>query len=168
VLRERPVTTMTGSLESTTVRISPARLRGRRSNELICYINVTGLVSVMLALLVMFMVLRVFERPGHGVDVDLAKVSFPKALNKAEAEDALMIGVGRDGRIFFRTDALALEQLPPHLRDAINKGAEKKAYIRADARSSYGDVKSVLDAVRASGVENIAFLTEQRRPQAIH
>lgn len=165
-MREHPVTTMIGSLESTTVRISPARRRGRRSNELICYINVTGLVSVMLALLTMFMVFRVFEHPSHGVFVDLARVSSPKTLNRAEAEDALMIGVGRDGRIVFRTEALALEQLPRHLRDAVNKGAEKKAYIRADARARYATVKGVLDAVRASGVENIAFLTEPRRPPA--
>lgn len=159
--------TTIGSLESTTVRISPLRRRGRRSNELICYINVTGLVSVMLALVVMFMVFRVLERPSHGVFVDLAKVSSPKALDKADAEDALMIGVMRDGRIFFRTHALALEQLPTNLREAISQGAEKKVYIRADARARYGDVKSVLDAVRASGVENIAFLVDEREPRAV-
>jgi hypothetical protein len=31
----------------------------------------------------------------------------------------------------------------------------------------YGDIRDFLGAVRASGVENIAFLVDQREPQAV-
>jgi hypothetical protein len=44
-----------GALESTTIRVSPTWRQRRRSNELICYINVTGFVSIMLVLLVTIM-----------------------------------------------------------------------------------------------------------------
>jgi biopolymer transport protein TolR len=157
---------MIGSLESTTVNVSPRWRSKSRSNQLICYINMTGLVSIMLTLLFMFMVIRSNEHPHRGVIVDLAKVNHSKTLVHADAEDALAIGVLRDGKVFFRTDLVRPEDLPVRIRDAIAHGAENKVYIRADARARFVSVKDVLDAVRASGVENVAFLTEQRHPPA--
>jgi biopolymer transport protein ExbD len=67
---------------------------------------------------------------------------------------------------FFRTDVVAAEQLPVHIREALGQGAENKVYIRADAHAQYGDVKMILDAVRASGVENVAFLADRRETRS--
>ncbi len=85
----------------------------------------------------------------------------------ANREGALVVGVLRDGKVFFRTEQVTTAELPGKIRDGISQGAERKIYIKADIRGRYATVKEVLDAVRASGVENVAFLTEQRRPQAL-
>jgi biopolymer transport protein ExbD len=44
----------------------------------------------------------------------------------------------------------------------VERGAEKRVYIRADARLRYQIVLEVLDAIHSAGVEKIAFLAYQR------
>jgi len=153
---------MTGSLESTTVNISPRWRPKSRSNQLICYIDVTGFASVMFALLLMFWVIRVYDHWRHGVPVDFPKVNHAKALRHADAEDALMIGVSRDDKVFFRRDLVAPQKLPVLIADAVRHGAENKVYIHADPGARYAWVKEVLDAARESGVEDVAFITNPR------
>jgi biopolymer transport protein TolR len=156
---------MTGSLESTPVNFSPKWRSRSRSNEFICHINAAGFASVMFALLLTFMVLRI--QPTHGgIPVDLPKSHSAKALRHGDAEDALMIGITRDDKIFFRNQLVNPEQLSGLIREALRQGAENRAYIRADTRCKYVWVKEVLDQVRASGVENVAFITDSARRRA--
>jgi biopolymer transport protein TolR len=155
-----------GALESTTVRISPTRRTARRSNDLICHINVTGFVSVMLALLFMFMVKDPVCSFGRGVPVDLTKVSYPVPMRAADREEAMIVLITRDDKIFFRTDKVRVDELPDKIRESVSQGSEKKVYISADARAKYLWVAEVLDNVRSTGVERIGFLVDQRRPPA--
>ncbi len=98
--------------------------------------------------------------------VDLARVQNPVPMRKALREDALMVIVGKDGTIFFNREKVRPEQLPSLIREGTNSGAEKKVYIQADARTKTGNVNEVVDAVRSVGIENIAFLVEERRTEA--
>jgi biopolymer transport protein ExbD len=151
-------------IESPAVNQSPEPRRRFRSNEIICHINVAGFVSVMFALLLTFMVLQI---PVHGgIPVDVAKVDHPRALRHADAEDALMIVITRDDKLFFQKQIVRAEQLPDLIRNAVLHGSEKKVYIRPDARAKYAWVKEILGQVQASGIENIAFITGSRTPTA--
>jgi biopolymer transport protein ExbD len=60
-------------------------------------------------------------------------------------------------------EQVTLDQLPNKIRAGIKQGSENKIYIRADALCRYGTVKQALDAIRDAGVENVAFLADQRR-----
>ena len=40
--------------------------------------------------------------------------------------------------------------------------ARNAVYIRADARTKYGNVVEVLDSLRSTGIEEIAFVVEYR------
>ena len=135
------------------------------SSQLICRIDVSAFAGVMFVLVGMFIVI---STPANictgGVDVDLARARSGSPMQSALRADALNVAVLRDGSVFLRTQKVAVERLPEKIREALAEGAEKKVYIKADIRARYVTVKSVLDAVHASGVENIAFLTEQRRP----
>lgn len=165
MVRDRPLT-MIGALESTTMRVSPARRTGRRSNDLICYINVTGFVSVMLVLVFMFAgPARIVDHP-HGSSVDMARVSHTTPMRAALREDALLVAIMRDGKVFFRADRITIEELPARIREGVSQGAERRVYIKADARAKYGNIKEVLDSVHAAGIEKIGFLVDQRRPPA--
>jgi biopolymer transport protein TolR len=153
-----------GSAESSMARVSPKKRRWLRSNYLICRIDVSALLAVILVLLVIFMSTPVNHHPRGAVD--LAKVSHPRLMRDAVREDALIVAVLRDGRVFFRTGSVQTGDLPAQLREALAHGAEKKVYIKADARARFASVKDVLHAVQESGVENVAFITDQRHPQA--
>src|SRR6476619_516818 len=72
-------------------------------------INVTPMVDVMLVLLIVFMVITPMLQ--HGVSVDLAPVNNPEQMPDADKEDALIVAVMRDGKVFFGNDQIAVDQL---------------------------------------------------------
>lgn len=80
----------------------------------------------------------------------------------ANREDALTVVILRDGSIYSGKGRTKPGDLPEQIREGVGRGAEKKIYIRADARVRYRTVLEVLDAVRSAGVERIAFLVYQR------
>jgi biopolymer transport protein ExbD len=111
-------------------------------------------------LLFAFMMLT--ATPHYGVSADLPKVAHPIALRGANREGALIVSILRDGTIYFGKDKTRPAGLPAQIREGAEHGAEKKVYIRADARLRYRTVLEVLDAIRSSGVEKIAFQAYQR------
>jgi len=82
----------------------------------------------------------------------------------AERADALMVAVFRDGTVFFSTEKVRPNGLKDKIRERLKQGAERKVYIKADARVHYGAVVEVLDGVRDAGIQNVAFIVDQRKP----
>jgi biopolymer transport protein TolR len=124
-------------------------------------INVTPMVDVMLVLLIIFMVVTPMLQKG--VSVDLAKVNNPEQMPDADKEDALIVAVMRDGKVFFGNDQIAVDQLTSKVKDRLANRVDKRVYLRADARAKYGNVVEVVDNVRAAGVDQLGLLTDQRK-----
>jgi biopolymer transport protein TolR len=134
-------------------------LKRHRPDQLICNINVAGFVGVMLALLYLFMPVNV---DGHrGAPVDLPHVGHPVSMAHANREDAIVIAITRDDKLFFRDDQVALDQLPAKIQESVSRGSEKRVYIRADARAKCGWVAEILDGVHSAGVEKIGILVDE-------
>ena len=127
-------------------------------------INVTPMADVMLVLLIIFMVVTPMLQKG--VSVDLAKTDNPVQMPDADKEDALLIAVMRDGKVFFGTEQINPDELTQRVKDRIANRVDKRVYIRADARARYKNVVEVVDNVRSAGVDQLGLLTEQRRPLA--
>ena len=124
-------------------------------------INVTPMVDVMLVLLIIFMVITPMLQKG--VSVDLAQVNNPTQMPDADKEDALLVAIMRDGKIFFGNDRIEPDQLTQKVKDRLTNKVDKRVFIRADARAKYGAVVEVVDNVRAAGVDQVGLLTEQRK-----
>jgi biopolymer transport protein ExbD len=124
-------------------------------------INVTPMVDVMLVLLIIFMVITPMLQKG--VSVDMAQTNNPQQMPDADKEDALLVAVMRDGKVFFDTDQIPPDQLGPKIRDKIANRADKRVYIKSDARAKYGIVVDVVDNIRSAGVDQLGLLTEQRK-----
>lgn len=123
-------------------------------------INVTPMVDVMLVLLIIFMVITPMLQ--HGVSVDMAKTTNPEQMPDADKEDALLVAVTRDGKVYFGNDQVAPDQLTNKIKDKIANRTDKRVYVRADARAKFGAVAEVVDNVRSAGVDDLGLLTEQR------
>jgi len=134
------------------------REEGKKVNS---NINVTPMVDVMLVLLIIFMVITPMLQKG--VSVDLAKVSSPASMPDADKEDALIVAVMRDGKLFFGNDRIEADQLTQKIKDRLANRVDKRVYVRADARAKYGSVVEVVDNVRAAGVDDLGLLTDQRK-----
>ena len=122
-------------------------------------INVTPLVDVMLVLLIVFMVITPMLQKG--VSVDMARVNNPHPMQAAEKEDATLLAITRDGRIYLGPDVISLDKITAQVKDRVADKLDKTVYIKSDARAKYGDVVSVVDAVRAAGVDSLGLLTEK-------
>ncbi len=124
-------------------------------------INVTPMVDVMLVLLIVFMVITPMLQKG--VSVDLAKVNNPLPMADADKEDALIVAVMRDGKVFFGNDPTPPDQLTQKVKDRLANRIDKRVFVRADARAKFGSVVAVVDNVRAAGVDQLGLLTDQRK-----
>jgi biopolymer transport protein TolR len=124
-------------------------------------INVTPMVDVMLVLLIIFMVITPMLQKG--VSVDLAKVNNPESMPDADKEDALIVAVMRDGKVYFGNDQISPDQLTDKIKDRIAARTDKRVYVRADARAKFGSVVQVVDNVRAAGVDDLGLLTDQKK-----
>jgi biopolymer transport protein ExbD/biopolymer transport protein TolR len=123
-------------------------------------INVTPMVDVMLVLLIIFMVIT--PMLTNKVNVNLAQTVNATPMEDANKEDAVIIAVTRDSKIFLGQDQTTLEQLGSQVKDRLQDKPGKIVYFRADARAHYGTVEDAIDAVRTAGVEEVGLLTEQR------
>ena len=124
-------------------------------------INVTPMVDVMLVLLIIFMVITPMLQKG--VSVDMAKVNNPIPMPDADKEDALLVSIMRDGKIYFGTDVVTADSLTDKVKDRLANRVDKRVFIKADARSKYGNVVDVVDNVRSAGVDDVGLLTEQKK-----
>jgi biopolymer transport protein TolR len=124
-------------------------------------INVTPMVDVMLVLLIIFMVITPMLQKG--VSVDLAKVNNPEQMPDADKEDALIVAVMKDGKVYFGNDSIALDQLTGKIKERIANRVDKRVYVRADARARYKSVVDVVDNVRSAGVDELGLLTDQKK-----
>ena len=122
-------------------------------------INVTPMADVMLVLLIIFMVITPMLQ--RGVSVDMVQTENPRQMPDADKEDAILLAVTRDGRIFLGTNMILPGEITSMVEDAVAQKLDKTVYVKGDARAKYGDVVKVVDGVRAAGVDHLGLLTEK-------
>jgi biopolymer transport protein TolR len=123
-------------------------------------INVTPMVDVMLVLLIIFMVITPMLQ--NKVAIDLASVENPTSLPDADKEDAIVIGVTRDGAVYLGQNKIDISQIGTVVSDKLAEKTDKTIYFRADARAQFKAVEDAIDAVRTAGVETVDLLTQKR------
>jgi biopolymer transport protein TolR len=123
-------------------------------------INVTPMVDVMLVLLIIFMVITPMLQKG--TIVEMAKTNNPIQMPDADKEDALIVAVQRDGKVFFDAQMVSPEELTQKVKERVSSRTNKEVFVRADARAHYKSVVDVVDDVRSAGVDQLGLLTEQR------
>ncbi len=140
-----------------------------RTARLFCSIESTPFVSISAILAAIFVLtgLLVGLPSGSGIGMDLAKVNHAVPMPGANREDALLIAVMKDGKVFFGTDQVTTDQLSLELRERISRRAQRTIYIRVDGRTRYAAVAEVLNSVRSAGVGQVSFLVDQRKTPAL-
>ena len=128
-------------------------------------INVTPMVDVMLVLLIIFMVVTPMLQKG--VSVDMAKVNNPDQMPDADKEDALLVAVTREDKVFFGTDLIKPDDLTQKIKDKLANRTDKRVFLKADMRAKFGWVVEVVDSVRAAGVDQLGLLTDQAKAGAL-
>jgi biopolymer transport protein ExbD len=116
-------------------------------------INITPLVDVVLVLLLIFMVTA--PMLAMTLDVDLPEVT----TGAPASSTAIIVSVGREGTIALDERVLSLEDVVAEAkrRHEAQGGA---VYLRADRDVPYHLFISVLDGLRASGLDEVSLVTK--------
>jgi biopolymer transport protein ExbD/biopolymer transport protein TolR len=123
--------------------------------------NVIPMADIMLVLLIIFMVVTPMLQKG--VSVDMTKVDNPHDMQDADKDDAIIVAVTRDDKIYLGNTQLAKEDLTGQIKDRISNRIDKTVYVKSDARAKYGVVVAVVDEIRSAGVDQLGLLTEKNQ-----
>ena len=122
----------------------------------ISQINVTPLVDVMLVLLVIFMVTAPILQ--QGVELELPKETIAPIEGEGEQ---LVVSIDKDGTVFIGSgNKVEVKALGAKLTAILNTRKDKRVFIKADRRVPYGDVMSVMGAMRREGISKVGLITE--------
>lgn len=135
-----------------------AQREAKRRSLFYASLNHWPFLGVLLTLLIAFMGTPV----SHSFSpVDLAGAVHVTAQPKALWKDAIKIWVTRDERVYFRYQQVTLHELPELIRNAKQKGAEKRVYLAVDMRTKYSDVLAIVEQIRKEEISDICFLAQQ-------
>jgi biopolymer transport protein ExbD len=123
--------------------------------------NVIPMADIMLVLLIIFMVVTPMLQKG--VSVDMAKVNNAEDMQNADKDDAIILAVTRDGKMYLGSKQIVLSEITTAVKDQISNRLDKTVFVRSDARAKYGDVVKAVDEVRSAGVDNLGLLTEKNQ-----
>jgi biopolymer transport protein ExbD len=90
-------------------------------------------------------------------------------MQDADKDDAIVVAITRDGRIFIGNTQMQKEDLTGQIKDRVSSRLDKTVYVKSDGRAKYGDVVAVVDEIRSAGVDQLGLLTqkmEKSRPPA--
>ena len=121
--------------------------------------NVIPMADIMLVLLIIFMVVTPMLQKG--MTVDMAKVNNPEDMPNADKDDAIIVGVSRDGGIYLGNTKTDLSVVASQVTDLISGRLDKTVFIKSDARAQYGQVVKLVDEIRSAGVDNVGLLTDK-------
>lgn len=121
--------------------------------------NVIPMADIMLVLLIIFMV--VTPMLTKDIPVDMAATENPRDMQDADKEDAIVVAITRDGRIYIGNQMMQKEDLSGQVKDRISTRLDKTVYVKSDARAKYGDVVAIVDEIRSAGVDQLGLLTQK-------
>ena len=133
--------------------------KARRTGGTISAINVTPMVDVMLVLLIIFMVIT--PMLSKGVSVDMVRARNPIAMEEADKEDAVVVAITRDGKVFLGREQIEARNLGRNVNDIVSNKLDKTVYVKSDARARYERVVEVVNVLRSAGVDQVGLLTEK-------
>ena len=122
----------------------------------IAEINIVPFVDIILVILIIFMVTAPFIiKTGFSLDL-------PKAEGASSVEQVVFnITVTVDGRILLNGEVLDLEQLKSTLSQEDIKTDDSQVIISADKNVLHGQVISIIDVVKSTGLKKVAIATKK-------
>ncbi|HMJ89264.1 MAG TPA: biopolymer transporter ExbD [Candidatus Acidoferrum sp.] len=141
----------------------PVKLGSRLPAEHDARIEIIPLIDIMFFLLAAFMLVSLSMVNMRSVKVNLPTATTSTAETK---KDFINLSVDRSGAIFFDKQPVGANELVQWLGAARQTNAAVRVFISGDAEARHGDVIHVLDLVRSTGIEKVAFEIREQRAAA--
>src|SRR6202165_2269493 len=123
--------------------------------------NVIPMADIMLVLLIIFMVITPMLQKD--ISVDMVQANNPRDMKDADKDDAIVVAITRDGKIYLGNTPMSKEDITGQVKDRIATRLDKTVYVKSDSRAKYGTVVEVVDEIRSAGVDQLGLLTEKNK-----
>ncbi len=117
-------------------------------------INVTSLVDIMMALLVIFIIVAPMIEQGIEVNLPTAEPA------KIDVSDVVTVTVSSNDRIYFEGQRVTMDDLSERLSNIQAANSDAAVLIKADEDIRYGRVVEILDAARSAGLSRLGMATK--------
>jgi biopolymer transport protein ExbD/biopolymer transport protein TolR len=128
-------------------------------------INVTPMVDIMLVLLIIFLVVTPFLRPGIAVVLP-NNMKNPDVDPKISNENSVVVSIPNDGEYYLGRKRVQKELLADEVDNMlkkIKKGEDRIVYIKGGIGVGYGDLVSVIHVIRKLGVDQIGLVVDKKK-----
>jgi biopolymer transport protein TolR len=133
--------------------------RGLGQSKVNADINVTPMADIMLVLLIIFMITTPLLQSG--ITVNLPKAKNPLDAPEADAQDAVVIALNREGRLYLKKQPISDDDLYEYLVQRYSAGEiNRTIFLKADTALAYGRVVEVVDKCRGAGVDRIGLMAD--------
>lgn len=121
-------------------------------------IMIVPMIDIIFFLLVFFMLsmLTMVSQKTIALQLPAATVA------KVDTTKTIPVSVDKNGAIYFEREKISLPDLQSRLISAKEKSEKITVVLRGDVDSSYGDVVTVMDAIRHAGIDRISIATESQ------
>lgn len=102
----------------------------------------------------------------QGVSVQMARTANATAMPAADNEDAWVVAVTADGRMFFDVKPVTPESLTEVMKET-PRHRDQDVYIKADARTDFRSIKPALKAAAVDRFETAVLLTSQNETASL-
>ena len=118
-------------------------------------INMTPLIDVMLVLLVIFMITAPLMSSSLKLELPTSDAAQP-----SDTRQFIAVAISPEGDLYLGEEKLDAATFSERLADAARRSPDIEVQLRADKRTPYGQVATLIGRVQKAGLNRIAFVTE--------
>jgi len=139
----------------------PVKLAPKQSSESEARIEIIPLIDIMFFLLASFMLVSLSM-----VNLKSVKVNMPTATTATldTKNDFVSISVDKDGAVYVDKQPVGSNELVLRLNSWHHTNENLRVFISGDQDVRYGTVVHVLDLVRSTGIQKVAFEIREPKP----
>lgn len=129
-------------------------MKRSRSKSLNQEMNLTNMIDVVFAILIVFLISAPLM--SQGIKVDLPNAEAPTL----EQKQMIRVSINKDGEIFINENRVLLDDFNEIFKSSWQN--DEPVVINADEAVNYGIVMKVVSLVQVAGVKQLGFLTLER------
>ena len=132
--------------------------RGPRVGTALSEINVVPLVDVMLVMLIIFMVAAPMMQ--RGLDVSLPESRRADQISSERIFVTIPVSFRTDGVLQLDDEPVRFEVLRDLIQQVMEGQSDRQVFVRGDGEITYQELISVMDELKAGGVQEVGLITE--------
>lgn len=133
------------------------QVRPDENSTIVSEINIVPFVDVVLVILIIFLIISpTFIHPGFDINL-------PKAETAGKPENVkAFLSIDIEGGYYFNRKSVKEKELTQKLKKLLRKNKNLKVVIAADRNVAHGNVITLIDLVRKTGVRKFAVSVESK------